>query len=171
MSASQIHNAVTKVVNYEGANYTFVSDGGNISISGGPENVMSLDFAGSTVSGFAKSPPNDGEKVHINFENQEYTLTMVNGEVVVSGGEKDRLNAYYDNDMKLRISSKTGALSKSTFSIIPDTTIFGNIQAARETSVLWMGLQPPLLIFLINHLSALILKPVALLLRVERQFR
>ena len=114
MSASQIHNAVTKVVNYEGANYTF-DDGSNISVSGGPENVMSLDFAGSTVSGFAKSPPNDGEKVHINFENQEYTLTMVNGEVVVSGGEKDRLNAYYDNDMKLRISSKTGALANPPF--------------------------------------------------------
>ena len=129
LSASQIHNAVTKVVNYEGANYTFVSDGSNISVSGGPKNVMSHNLLVVRLVDLQSHRQMMG-KVHINFENQEYTLTMVNGEVVVSGGEKDRLNAY-DNDMKLRISSKTGALSKSTFSIIPVDN-FGNIQAARD---------------------------------------
>ena len=132
LSASQIHSDVKKVVNYQGANYTFISDGSNISVSGGPANVMSLDFSGSTVSGFAKSPPKDGETVYIAFEDQQYALTMKDGEVVVSGGEQDRLTAFFDSEMKLRISAQTGSLSKSAFSIVPDTTIFGNVEAARN---------------------------------------
>ncbi|HCH20939.1 MAG TPA: hypothetical protein DEX33_05985, partial [Cellvibrionales bacterium] len=132
LSASQIHSDVKKVVNYQGANYTFISDGSNISVSGGPANVMSLSFSGSTVSGFAKSPPPNGESVHILFEGQQYALTMKDGEVLASGGEQDRLTAYFDSQMKLRVSSKTGSLSKSTFSIVPDTTVFGNIEAARN---------------------------------------
>ena len=78
-------------MNHQGANYTFVSDGSNISVSGGPENVMSLSFAGTTVSGFSKSPPADGKEVVISFEDNLYTLKMSDGEVTVSGGEHDRL--------------------------------------------------------------------------------
>ncbi len=132
LTTSQIHNAFKKVVNHQGANYTFVSDGSNISVSGGPENVMSLSFAGTTVSGFSKSPPADGKEVVISFEDNLYTLKMSDGEVTVSGGEHDRLNAYFDADMKLQISSKTGSLSKSVFEIVPDSTIFGNFEAARD---------------------------------------
>ena len=51
----------------------------------------------------AKSVPIDGSSVALNFGDQIYTLKMVEGEVVVSGPESDRVTAFFDSNSRLQI--------------------------------------------------------------------
>ena len=41
------------------------------------------------------SKPDDGSSLTVAFNGQNYLLTMVNGEVVVTGGEAERVSAYF----------------------------------------------------------------------------
>jgi flagellar hook-associated protein FlgK len=77
----------------------------------------------------AKSLPSDGSSVAINFGDQIYSLTMVEGEVVVSGVEADRITAYFDASSRLQIFGG-GSLSGATISVVSDTEIGGNSAAA-----------------------------------------
>ena len=47
--------------------------------------------------------PDDGTSVSVSFEDNIYQISMVEGEVVVSGGEEGRLRAFFGNDDKLYI--------------------------------------------------------------------
>jgi flagellar hook-associated protein 1 FlgK len=79
----------------------------------------------------AKSSPKDGSSVAINFGDQVYDITMVDGEVVVSGPEADRVTAYFDTDSRLQIFGG-GSLSGAAISLVSDTIISGNSAAADD---------------------------------------
>ena len=77
------------------------------------------------------SIPEDGSALTISFNGQNYLLTMVNEEVVVTGGEKDRVSAFFEasgNDFVLKVAASDGVLTGAQFSV--PTTISGNSDAA-----------------------------------------
>ena len=134
LTASEIHSAGEKVASFNGATYIFKSDGSTITVSGGPDNAVDLAYnsSNSTVSAKLKTQPAEGDVVQLSFEGQNYSLTMRNGEVVVSGGEPGRLTAYYDANLRLRVASSDGTISKSTISVIGDSVITNNKSAAQR---------------------------------------
>ena len=80
--------------------------------------------------------PEDGDAVYLSFEGQQYRLTMSDGEVVVSGGEPGRLNAFYDADLKLQVSSNEGTVSKSTITVVDDGLVANNKAAAQRFGIM-----------------------------------
>ena len=56
-------------------------------------NSPSIEILGSSLT----DVPEDGSNFRINHDGLTYTLTMENGEVIVSGGEKDLLTAYFED--------------------------------------------------------------------------
>ena len=56
-------------------------------------NSPSVEILGSSLA----DVPEDGSNFRINHDGLTYTLTMENGEVIVSGGEKDLLTAYFED--------------------------------------------------------------------------
>ena len=85
----------------------------------------------ASVIGGAASPL-DGDQVVITFENQAYTITMRDGEPIVSGGEEGRLSAFFDASSQLHIVSDAGTISKSSFALHVDNDDEGNPDAARR---------------------------------------
>ncbi|NBQ84216.1 MAG: hypothetical protein EBU10_08340, partial [Alphaproteobacteria bacterium] len=122
-------NALT--LSYEGVNYYLTKDGSNYSITGGRLNGLTLSFdatAGSygQIASTYLNRPVDGDAVTIAFEGEQYQLTMVNGDVVVSGGEEGRIIAGFNADHKLVISSNQGSLNKDEITVVGDDTVAGN---------------------------------------------
>ncbi len=74
-------------------------------------NSPSTEVIGTAVD----SIPKDGSSFRINHDGLTYTLTMQNGEVVVSGGEKGLLTAYFE-DPKPIIVNTTGLGGVDTIS-------------------------------------------------------
>ena len=86
----------------------------------------------SSIKGINVSTiPEDGSSLTVSFNGQNYLLTMVNGEVVVTGGEKARVSAFFEasgNDFVLKVAASDGVLTGAQFSV--PTTISGNSDAA-----------------------------------------
>ena len=86
----------------------------------------------SSIKGVAVSSiPEDGSSLTVSFNGQNYLLTMVNGEVVVTGGEKARVSAFFEasgDDYVLKVAASDGVLTGAQFSV--PTTISGNSDAA-----------------------------------------
>ena len=86
----------------------------------------------SSIKGVAVSSiPEDGSSLTVSFNGQNYLLTMVNEEVVVTGGEKDRVSAFFEasgDDFVLKVAASDGVLTGAQFSV--PTTISGNSDAA-----------------------------------------
>ena len=86
----------------------------------------------SSIKGVAVSSiPEDGSSLTVSFNGQNYLLTMVNDEVVVTGGEKDRVSAFFEasgDDFVLKVAASDGVLTGAQFSV--PTTISGNSDAA-----------------------------------------
>ncbi len=61
----------------------------------------STEIIGTAVS----SIPEDGKSFRINHDGLSYTLTMQNGEVVVSGGEENLITAYFENPDPITINT------------------------------------------------------------------
>ena len=74
--------------------------------------------------------PDDGTSVSVSFEDNIYQISMVEGEVVVSGGEEGRLRAFFGNDDKLYISSTSGTISASQITVLGEADLSGNTVAA-----------------------------------------
>ena len=77
------------------------------------------------------SIPTDGSSLTVSFNGQNYLLTMVNGEVVVTGGELDRVSAYFEavtGGYSLKVAAPDGVLTGAQFSV--PTTVSGNTDAA-----------------------------------------
>ncbi len=134
LTETSIHNAGEKTVSFQGAVYTFNSDGSNITVRGGPDNLVDISYSstGTQVSGKLQTRPDDGDIVYVSFEGKRYGIEMVGGEVVVNGGEEGRLNAYFDANLKLQISSIDGTVSKSTITVVADSLVAGNVSAAQR---------------------------------------
>ena len=73
----------------------------------------------------AKSMPQNGDGVYVDFSGDTYLIKMVDDELQVSGGEEGRLTAYFDNQLKLQIIAG-GTLSGQVVTVTPDTKISGN---------------------------------------------
>ena len=77
------------------------------------------------------SIPEDGTSLTMFFNGQSYLLTMVDGEVDVTGGEKDRVSAFFEadgDDFVLKVAASDGVLTGAQFSV--PTTISGNTDSA-----------------------------------------
>jgi flagellar hook-associated protein 1 FlgK len=77
------------------------------------------------------SIPADGSTLTVSFNGQNYLLTMVKGEVVVTGGELDRVSAYFEavtGGYALKVAAPDGVLTGAQFSV--PTTVSGNTDAA-----------------------------------------
>jgi flagellar hook-associated protein 1 FlgK len=121
-------------VTYGGVDYYLSYESNSYSISGGRGDQLSLSFnsANNTVSQTYPSFPDDDTSVVIKFEDQEYTISMTNGQIAVSGGEEGRLNVSYDSNYILNISSNGGSVSASEIEIVADSVISNNSLAALE---------------------------------------
>ena len=77
------------------------------------------------------SIPEDGSSLTVSFNGQNYLLTMVKGEVVVTGGELDRVSAFFESvtgGFSLKVAAPDGVLTGAQFSV--PTTVSGNTDAA-----------------------------------------
>ena len=74
--------------------------------------------------------PDDGSSLTVSFNGQNYLLTMVKGEVVVTG-ELDRVSAFFESvtgGFSLKVAAPDGVLTGAQFSV--PTTVSGNSDAA-----------------------------------------
>ena len=99
--------------------FTF-TDAANVGSAGSTQLV-------SSVAAVAK--PADGSRVYLDFDDEQFEIAMVNGEIEVSGGEADRLTAYFDVDGRLQVFAG-GSLSGQTLSLSSDTKVPNNSTAA-----------------------------------------
>ena len=95
--------------------YEVTNDNGNYSVIGGPQNALSpleYDADNNLIKFTTSSEPDDGDSVTIVFENQEYVISKVEGEIKVSGGEENRLSAFINSGL----SFESNNLSKMDLS-------------------------------------------------------
>ena len=81
------------------------------------------------------SLPDEGTSVAVKYGDQIYTLTMQEGEVMVTGPESGRLTAYFDVNSRLQIFGG-GSLSGSAITVLTDTELSGNSDAAEKFGLL-----------------------------------
>ena len=91
-------------------------------------NRSSLDLTDSVV---ASDLPEDGDSVFVDFAGDTYKISMVENEIVVSGGEKGRLTAYFDADHRLQIFAG-GSLSGQSITITGNNKVANNSSAAER---------------------------------------
>ena len=83
-------------------------------------------LSGSTVADF----PANGTSVALSFEDNTYNISMVEGEVTVSGGEEGRIYAFFSNDNKLYVSSTSGSIGAEAIEVLANSEVSGNSDAA-----------------------------------------
>ena len=91
--------------------YEVSNNDGTYSVAGGPTNALSnleYDADDNQIKFITSSEPNDGDSVTIIFEEQEYTINKIDGEIQVNGGEENRLSAFINTG----ISFETANLSR-----------------------------------------------------------
>ena len=95
-------------------------------------NSLRSDAPISSIKGVkVTSIPEDGSSLTVSFNGQNYNLTMVKGEVVVTGGEPERVSAYFEavtGGYTLKVAVPDGVLTGAQFSV--PTTVSGNTDAA-----------------------------------------
>ena len=89
-------------------------------------NRSSLNLTDSVV---ASDLPENDDFVYVDFAGDSYKISMVEGEIVVSGGEKGRLTAYFDADHRLQIFAG-GSLSGQAITVTGDNKVANNSAAA-----------------------------------------
>ena len=95
--------------------YEVTNDNGNYSVIGGPQNALSqltYDASNNQIKFTTSSEPDDGDSVTIVFEDKEYLISKVDGEIQVSGGEENRLSAFINSG----ISFESNNLSRMDLS-------------------------------------------------------
>ena len=80
--------------------------------------------------------PNIGDEVHLTFEGQNYKVAIVDNEVIVSGGEPDRLLAFFDAQKRLNVVSTAGTIGKSTIDVLVDNSVPENVDVARRLGLM-----------------------------------
>lgn len=120
-------------IQFDGASYQLkeLADG-SIGITSSNQNTISISYDSSTynISETLTDLPTDGENVTVTFEGQNYTITMMGGELYVTGGETGRLSASFNADYKLHIWSNDGTLVSDNITLPTSTTIENNTEAA-----------------------------------------
>lgn len=125
---STLDNEGILSLTYADVNYYLTYENGTYSIKGGPNNQLSLSFDDNTqtISYTYPNLPDDGSSLVISFEGKEYTLTMNDGEIDVTGSENGRLNVSYDDTYTLNISANKGSISASEITIVADSLVSNN---------------------------------------------
>lgn len=105
---------------------------GTIAVSSSNANTLSLSYDPNTyeISEVITVFPENGDKVIVSFEEQDYAIEMRNGEVYVTGGEEGRLSASFNSDYKLHIWSNDGTLVSDNITLPTSAIIPGNTEAA-----------------------------------------
>ena len=80
------------------------------------------------------SRPETGDRVVIEFDGDQYTLIMNEGEIDVIGGETGRVSAFYDSNNHLNIIGG-GSLKASAITVVSDSTVTGNSTAASRFGI------------------------------------
>jgi flagellar hook-associated protein 1 FlgK len=129
----------------ESASYTLTIEGftktvtvADFGVDGTSEDVATAmikkfrdDAPRATLAGSAVTDiPVDGTSVAISFEGNTYNITMMDGEVSVSGGEEGRIYAFFSNDNKLYISSTSGSIGAEAIEVLANSEVTGNSDAA-----------------------------------------
>ena len=91
----------------------------------------------ATLVGFADAAPLTDDTVRLNFEDQIYTVTMTDGEPVVSGGEAGRLTAFFDASKRLNIVSTAGSVSRAAIQVVAGVGDEANVAAARRFGLMY----------------------------------
>ena len=144
LDESTLHSQGLAFVEYLDETYKLTSDGSTVTVSGGPNFLRSLTYTSGTetVSGYLRELPDDGDEVLIEFESQQYTIAMEDGEVSISGGEADRLTVFIDGNNLLNIVSNSGTISKSDITIVDEADVSGNEDAAARFGLMASGVEP-----------------------------
>ena len=117
---------------------------GSIAVTSSNENTLSLSYDPTNfkISEVVTTFPEDGDKVIVSFEGQDYAIEMRNGEVYVTGGEKGRLSASFNSDYKLHIWSNEGTLVSADITLPTSATVPGNTEAAARFGLTNGATQP-----------------------------
>ena len=129
----------------ESASYTLTIEGftktvtvADFGIDGTSEDVAKAmiskfrdDAPRATLAGSAVTDlPANGTSVALSFEGNTYNVSMVDGEVTVSGGEEGRIYAFFSNDSKLYVSSTSGSIGAEAIEVLANSEVSGNSDAA-----------------------------------------
>ena len=90
--------------------------------------ATSISMSNNAAVALTSRPANE-DSVVIEFDGDQYTLVMNNGEISVTGGEVGRVSAFYDSNNHLNIIGG-GSLQASAISVASDSTVTGNSAAA-----------------------------------------
>ncbi len=77
------------------------------------------------------SRPEIGDRVVIEFDGDQYTLIMNDGEIDVIGGETGRVSAFYDSNNHLNIIGG-GSLKASAITLVSDNTVTGKFNGGKS---------------------------------------
>ncbi|MEC8642330.1 MAG: flagellar basal body rod C-terminal domain-containing protein [Pseudomonadota bacterium] len=91
----------------------------------------------ATLAGLPDASPLANDSVRLRFEDDVYTVTMTDGEPLVSGGEAGRLNAFFDAEKRLNIVSTAGSISRSSIAVLADAGDEANVAAARRLGLMY----------------------------------
>ena len=129
----------------ESASYTLTIEGftktvtvADFGVDGTSEDVAKAmiskfrdDAPRATLAGSAVTDlPANGISVALRFEDNTYNISMVDGEVTVSGGEEGRIYAFFSNDNKLYVSSTSGSIGAEAIEVLANSEVSGNNDAA-----------------------------------------
>lgn len=120
-------------LNFDDTSYNLnMSPDGTVEISSSNQNTLSLSYntSNNTITEKITTFPINGDKVTVSFEGQNYNVTILDGEVYVSGGETGRLSAAFNKDHKLHIWSNDGTLISDNITLPTSALIEGNTEAA-----------------------------------------
>ena len=95
--------------------YEVSNNSGTYSVMGGPTNALSnleYDADNNQINFITSTEPDDGDSVTIIFEEQEYTINKIDGEIKVIGGEENRLSGFINSGL----SFESNNLSKMNLS-------------------------------------------------------
>ena len=95
------------------------------------EQAVQISLSGGAA---LSSLPEEGSSVKIKFDGTLYTLTMVDGEVEISGGDESRITAYFDASKRLQIFAG-GSLAAKRIEVPGDSEVTGNVDSATNFGV------------------------------------
>ena len=75
------------------------------------------DAPRATLASVVTDLPANGTSVALSFEDNTHNVSMVDGEVTVSGGE-GRIYAFFSNDNKLYVSSTSGSIGAEAIEVL-----------------------------------------------------
>ena len=114
---------------------TDVKDPNSASVA---EAMISKFRADAPVARIVGEPatPSPGDELYLTFEGQTYVVAVDDGEAIVSGGEPDRLMAFFDAQDRLHVVSLDGTIGKSKIEVLVDNDIPENVDVARRLGLM-----------------------------------